>query len=193
MKNHGFQGSNGVLEKIRQGDRKFLQELYDQHREAFVVWASKHYQCGEETSAEVYQQSFINLYYNVRDQKLTDLKSSIKTYLFAIGKNLLRDQFKITQRRQEILEVAVDTDEVDHSIFHRYEQANMKEVVRQLLSKIGEPCKTVLDLFYFRGYAMDAIADHMQYKSHQIAAKRKFICLRQMRSLLVEAQELGEI
>ena len=193
MQATGSQGSNGLLEQIKQGDRKFLQSLYDEHREEFLLWASKYYQCDEEIAAEVYQQSFISMYYNVKDQKLTELKSSIKTYLFAIGKNLLRDQFKIAQRRQEILEVAVETEEIDNSFFHKYEQSNMKEVVRRLLTKIGEPCKTVLDLFYFRGYAMDAIADHMQYKSQQIAAKRKFICLRQMRSLLVEAQQLGEI
>ena len=48
-------------------------------------------------------------------------------------------------------------------------------------------------MFYLKGYALDAIAGEMNYKSDQIAAKRKFICLKQMRVLLVEAREKGGI
>ncbi len=182
-----------LLGQIRQGDRKFLQGLYDKYRDEFVLWASKNYRCDDDMAAEVYQQTFITLFYNVKNQKLTQLNSSLKTYLFAIGKNLLRDQFKILQRRQQILQVAVDTSEMDNSIIERYEQSNMKCVVRELLLKIGEPCKTVLELFYFQNYSMDSIAQTMDYKTEQIAAKRKFICLRQMRSLLLEAQQQDEI
>ncbi len=182
-----------LLGQIRQGDRKFLQGLYDKYRDEFVLWASKNYRCDDDLAAEVYQQTFITLFYNVKNQKLIQLNSSLKTYLFAIGKNLLRDQFKILQRRQEILQVVVDTSEMDNSIIERYEQSNMKGVVRQLLLKIGEPCKTVLELFYFQNYSMDSIAQTMDYKTEQIAAKRKFICLRQMRSLMLEAQQQGEI
>ena len=60
-----------------------------------------------------------------------------------------------------------------------------------LLQKIGEPCKTVLDLFYLQGYALDAIAVEMEYKNEQVVAKRKFICLQQMRNLLQSARENG--
>lgn len=180
-----------VLSQIRNGDRTYLRTLYEEQRPEFMVWISKYYQCDDETAAEVYQQAFITMYYNVKDGKLTRLSSSVKTYLFAVGKNLLRDQFKVAKRRQEILEVAVETEELDTGIIEKYEQSGMKDVVRQLLNKIGEPCKTVLELFYFKNYAMDAIAAHMQYKSEQIAAKRKFICLKQMRNLMLEAQQKG--
>lgn len=182
-----------ILQQIRAGDRRFLQSLYQKYRDEFLLWASKNYQCDNDQAAEVYQQCFITLYYNVKEGKLKALRSSLKTYLFAIGKNLLRDQFKVARRRQQILEISVDTSGIDNSILDKYERSNMKEVVRKLLQQIGEPCKTVLELFYFREFALDAIARHMQYKSQQIAAKRKFICLRQMRTLMLEAQQRGEI
>ena len=153
-----------------------MRELYHQYREEFGVWISKNFKCDEELIADVYQQAFTTMYYNIKEGRLTELRSSLKTYLFAIGKNLLRDHFKIHSRRQEILEVAVETNNIDNSIIERYENAGMKETVKQLLTEIGEPCRTVLDLFYLKGYALDAIAGEMNYKTDQIAAKRKFIC-----------------
>ncbi len=176
--------STELLSKIREGDRKYLRQLYEEHREAFWVWIRKTYNCDEDMAAEVYQQAFTTLYYNVKEGKLTNLTSSLKTYIFAIGRNLIRDHFKITTRRQEIMEVAVDTSNIDNSIIDRYEQSEMKDTVKTLLLKIGEPCKTVLELFYLKGYALDAIAIEMNYKSENIASKRKFICLKQMRKLL---------
>jgi RNA polymerase sigma-70 factor (ECF subfamily) len=185
--------SSELLEKIKLGDRQFLRQLYELYRSEFGLWIIKNYQCDEDMVADVYQQAFTSLYYNVKDGKLTELRSSLKTYLFAIGKNLLRDHFKIHSRRQEIMEVAVDTENIDYGIIERYEQSNMKETVRNLLHAIGEPCKTVLELFYLKGFAMDAIAYEMNYKTDQIAAKRKFICLKQMKVLLTEARDRGDI
>jgi RNA polymerase sigma-70 factor (ECF subfamily) len=182
-----------LLNKIRTGERKFLRQLYEEHRQAFGVWIIKTYRCDEDMAAEVYQQAFTTLYYNVKEGKLNKLTSSLKTYVFAIGRNLIRDHFKLSTRRQEIMEVAVDTGSIDNSIIDRYEQSALKETVKVLLEKIGEPCKTVLELFYLKGYALDAIAVEMNYKSEHIAAKRKFICLKQMRELLNENRLNGEI
>jgi RNA polymerase sigma-70 factor (ECF subfamily) len=182
-----------LLARIRTGDRKFLRELYEEHRQGFGIWISRSYKCDEDMAAEVYQQAFTTLYYNVKEGKLTKLTSSLKTYLFAIGRNLIRDHFKLTIRRQEIMEVAVDTGKIDNGILDRYEKSALKETVSALLNKIGEPCKTVLELFYLKGYALDSIAAEMNYKSENIASKRKFICLKQMRELLKENSINGEI
>jgi len=185
--------SSELLLKIKSADRQFLRQLYEEYREEFGVWISRNFRCDEDMVADVYQQAFTTLFYNVKEGRLTDLRSSLKTYLFAIGKNLLRDHFKIHSRRQEIMEIAVETDSIDNSIIQRYENSSMKETVKHLLNVIGEPCKTVLNLFYLKGFALDAIAAEMNYKTDQIAAKRKFLCLKQMRVLLVEARERGEI
>ena len=182
-----------LLKNIRSGDRVILRKVYNQYRPAFGTWVSKYYGCDQDMAAEIYQRAFITLYYNVKDGKLTDLTSSIKTYLFAIGRNLMRDHYKLTTRRKEIMEVVVDKGAIDNQVLERYEQSDMKETVKDLLQQIGEPCKTVLDLFYLRGYALEAIASEMNYKSEQIAAKRKFICLKQMRQMLSTAQKRREL
>ena len=191
MSGERINDSDDLLITIKRGDRKFLQQLYQQYRQEFGQWAVKRYNIDEEMIGEIYQQTFIALYYNIKNEKLTTLNSSIKTYLFAIGKNQIRDYLKSSKRWAEPGEPEINMDQLDNSILDKYDQSDMKETVKILLEKIGEPCKTVLELFYFKHYSMDSIASELDYKSEQIAAKRKFICLKQLRSLLEEGRLNG--
>ena len=191
MPGERIKDSDDLLITIKSGDRKFLQQLYEQYRQEFGQWAIKRYNIDEDMIGEIYQRTFIALYYNIKNEKLTTLNSSIKTYLFAIGKNQIRDYFKSASKLSVAGETEVDIDQLDNSILDMYDQSDMKETVKLLLEKIGEPCKTVLELFYFKHYSMDSIAVELDYKSEQIAAKRKFICLKQLRSLLEEGRLNG--
>lgn len=181
---HAYKDRSMLLEEIRQGDRELLRRLYDDYREPFGRWAQKYYQCDEEVVGEAYQKAFIAFYYNVRDGKLVELSSTIKTYLFAIGKNMMREQMKSRTVAMDIVEERTALDEVDTSIMDQYEHHHAQSTVQNLLARIGEPCKTVLELFYFRGFSTESIASEMGYKTDQIAAKRKFICLKQLRTMM---------
>ncbi len=184
---------NSIIEKIGSGDRIYLRELYQKYRKEFGSWVMKHYQVDDDEAGEVYQKSFITLYCNIQEGKLTQLNSSIKTYLFAIGKNLLRDHFKSGKRFVDTMEVNIESNEIDDSIMEQYEQSSLKTALSSMLNEIGEPCKTVLELFYFHQYSMDSIAVELNYKTEQIAAKRKFICLKQLRSMIEQNSGQYEI
>jgi len=175
---------NLSLDEIRHADDSTLQELYNKFRKEFSMWAIKHYKVDEEAAGDIYQQTFIAFYYNVKDGKISELSSSIKTYLFSIGKNILRDHFKKSARFVDPQEYTLESMDVDNTIMDNYERTEMTETISRLLHQIGEPCKTVLELYYFQNYSMESIAHELNYKTEQIAAKRKFICLQQIRSLM---------
>ena len=176
--------TQSAIEAIRSGNQKAVENLYNTHRKPFSAWARKNYGIDDHTISEVYQRSFITFYYNVKEGKLQQMNSSEKTYLFAIGKNLIREHFRIKARQEQSLSVHIDAQEIDYGIMERYEESHRKEKVNRLLSQIGEPCNTVLKLYYFQNLNMKEIAKKMDYKTEQIAAKRKFICLKQLRSLM---------
>ncbi|MEJ0029129.1 MAG: hypothetical protein WDO15_01590 [Bacteroidota bacterium] len=83
------------LELVRSGDNTVLKDLYRKHRSPFLQWAKRKY--AEADAADIYQQAFTIFYFNVKDGKFKGMTSSIKTYIFAIGKNLLN---KFVQERK---------------------------------------------------------------------------------------------
>jgi len=173
---------NETIRSIAHGEEQYLKKLYNQYRKEFMIWAKKYFNIDTEVAGDIYQQAFISFYYNVKEGKITEMRSSIKTYLFAIGKNLAKQHHKSTNKFVDSTENIGE--DVDESITKKYEQAALKEDIRTYLNKIGEPCKSVIELFYFRQYSMEAIALELGYKTEQIAAKRKFICLKQLKELM---------
>lgn len=182
---------NQVLEAIKNGNPKVLEQIYDENRQPFLIWASQLYQCETEDAVEIYQKAYTILYFNVRNEKLTELTSSIKTYLFSIGKNLFREKFRDKHNR------LVNIDDVsnslngliDNNILDEYKDAHQKNLVRQLLNKIGDPCKTLLELMFINGYSAEAVVVEMGYSDERVVRKRKSLCLKKMREMVAEKKD----
>ena len=183
---------NTLINLIRSGDETAANKLYNLHVNAFFYWARKTYpQFPHEELADIYQESFITFFYQIREGTLTKITSSVKTYLFAIGKNRMRNELR---KRSKFVEPPQDPWEegkdvindlgMDLSIMERYQHQHQASVVKQILAQIGEPCKTVLELAFFHRYTPEAIAAHMNYTSEASARVRKVKCLRQLGNLL---------
>jgi RNA polymerase sigma factor (sigma-70 family) len=184
---------NNVLEAIKRGDQKVLERLYDEIRQPFIVWAVQFYQCESEDAIEIYQKAYTILYMNVRNEKLTQLTSSVKTYLFSIGKNLFREKFRNKHNRLVNLDDVSNTNaikvEVDTDVLNEYEDTHQKEIVRYLLDQIGDPCKTLLNLMFIKGYSPDAVVREMGYSDERVVRKRKSLCLKKLRGMVAEKKD----
>ena len=184
---------NQILDAIKKGDPKVLEALYDQNRQPFLVWASQLYQCDTEDAIEIYQKAYTILYMNVRNEKLTTLTSSIKTYLFSIGKNLFREKFRDKHNRLVNLDDVSNTNaiqnHVDTNILDDYQNQHQKELVRNLLSEIGNPCKKLLELMFIQGYSAEAVVREMGYSDERVVRKRKSLCLKKLREMVAEKKD----
>ena len=176
---------NDEVELVKSGDSAVLRELYYKHRSAFIQWAKWKYTGAD--AADVYQQSFTIFYFNVRDGKFTGMKSSIRTYIFAIGKNLLN---KLAQEKplSEPIDDVKESDLPFGTIFDRYEATHRQEMVGAILEDLGEPCKTILTKYYFENFSMESIASWFGYKTAAVAKKKKCECLAKIRATLLAKQ-----
>ena len=134
-----------------------------------------------EKATELFHETMVVFHRNVTSGKLTPpLQSALRTYLFGVGKILCR---KIGDHDQswetEIPEVPV-LPEVEVIEDWR----DKSEKARLLLEKIGEPCRQLLKLIYIHNYAMEAVAEEMDFPSTGAVRKRKFDCLKKMRSMV---------
>jgi len=171
-----------IIQRLRNGDESVLKEIYTNNRVPFLNWIIQKYGCDMEDAKEIFQLSVVTLYDNVVTGKLETLTSSIKTYLFSIGKNKWlewnRKQGKIQYQKDSLL--------FDH--LEEKETPKVKEdlflQVEQVLKAMGDPCKKLLELVYFNRLSMHDICKQLHYKNEDSAKNAKYKCLQRLKKQL---------
>lgn len=170
------------IESLKKNSEDELEKLYSLYKEEFVNWSVSAYKIRTEMAADIFQDAVITFYWNVKQEKLITLTSSIKTYLFAIGKNLALK--KINKQSKMV----VDNEVVEFNAAAidplPLESTDRQRLVAKLMNKIGEPCKSILQLFYFHRYSMGEIAKRLDYKNEHVVKSQKLRCLKKIKALL---------
>ncbi len=182
-----------TIASIQNQDERVIQTLYNQFKPRFENWLKKQYRIGDsEDCHEIYQRSFTVLFFNVKRGKLTDLDASLETYLFGIGKRIVLEWWR--EKKGKTSELAIESSEGMEQIelFSKYfEQTklddNLQIKLLNALNKLGEPCKTILTLYYWDRFSMEAIARKTGYKNELGAKKKKYLCLNKLRSIMEES------
>jgi len=180
-----------IFGRLKAGDESAVIAIYDNYRREFIQWCSNNYSTDDDVAADLFQDSVVALYYNIRNQRLNELSSSLKTYLFAIGKNLALKKLK----REARMIVDDDVLEFNSSVFTEdiLENSEKKKVVSELLNELGEPCRSILKLFYFDRFAMDAIATRLGYKNEHVVKSQKLRCFNHLKKMVLERFKQDEI
>lgn len=170
------------LAALREGNDDDWRRFYREQREPFRLYFLKYARMEPAEVSELYQEAMIILHRNVQRGKLAaPLQSSLKTYLFGIGKVLCRKRF--ADRKFDWTDEIPETGEAAEAETAAERRAKA-ELVRNLLDRIGEPCRQLLLLVYVRGFAMEAIAAQMDFPTEGAVRKRKYDCLRKLRAMV---------
>ena len=178
---------NWLLEQIRSDNQKVIRDAYEQHLSEIAGWFMKNHGCSKDDAVEVYHRAFIIFYENIVEKKLTHLTSDLKSYLFAVTKNIYRERFKYSRFYNSSMDNEEVVTGIDISIDQKYDEDDRKSTVKQIINSLKEPCKTIIRLAFFRNYSNEAIANHLNYKNESIARTGKARCLARMRKLLAES------
>lgn len=160
------------------------------NRDEFIQWSAKNYSASSAQAKDAFQEAILDFHQNVIHGKLTELSSSLKTYLFQIGKHKLLNILKKDRRMtyNDALHM-INHGEVD--IFMEEEnKAYTQEQISKAIEKLPEDCQKVLNLFYFKEYDMDSIAREMNYKNSDTAKSKKSVC---MKNLMNELKKISSL
>ena len=179
---------NIILNKLRHGDDAPLYDLYKLYRNEFIVWAKSQYRATEDQAKDAFQEAVLDFHQNVISGHLIELSSTIKTYLFQIGKHKLLNIQKKEQRMtyHEGLHL-IDNGEMG-SFMEEENKAYSKEQISNAIKNLPEDCQKVLKLYYFSEYDMESIAREMEYKNANTAKSKKSVC---MKCLFEELKKLS--
>ncbi len=173
-----------ALKDLQSNDRLKLKALYNQYRAEFIGFGRR-YSLDQDALSDVYQESFLALRKRAVQGKLDSIDSSMKTYLFGIGKFKIYDTIKAKKREisyesqlhlvdEEVQEIEIETEP----------QLNEKQrLLRKYLKELGEKCRQVLTMFYYRGLSIKEIAEQAGYGNENVVKAQKSRCLKTLRQL----------
>ncbi len=170
-----------TLVKIKQGDETVLKDLYLHTKPKFMGYISKEFNIPTEACLDLYQDSFSLLYTKITSGQIAQVTSSFDTLLIGFGRNLARNTLR---KRQEEYPGELPDQMLDHTPLTRLEEKAKKHRVEGILKLMGPDCKKVLTAFYFFQKSMKEIALEMGYSGSAMAKKKKYQCLKAIRTKL---------
>lgn len=174
---------SGKATKEDQACRFLYQQLYGLV-ESLVVKNSL-----EKTNTkDIFQESIIVLWKMVNKKDFV-LSSTIKTLLYSIAFNQIRNKLRNKGRTTE-LKAAQETIPIEASFFEKLLAGEKTKLVVQLIQTLGTDCQKILQLYYYQQFSMRKIQAVFQDKSVAVTKNRKARCLQRIREQVSNNQQL---
>lgn len=154
-----------------------LAAFYQDAKNLFVMFIQRNN--GTKDDAEdIFQEGMQHFILNIRSG-IFQQKSSPKTYLFRICRNLWLSKLRRKNKWKNIQQIL--TQEKKEQVYHPVilEKKERRVLLDRALSSISDACKEVLS-YWSQGYSMKEIAQMTIYKNEQGVMKKKSICLKSL-------------
>lgn len=166
---------------LKKGDKWTIQEIYKEYRSGFLLFATR-FPLNEDDILDIYQDAVIALWENAQKGKLDNLESSLRTYLFAIGKYMIYSQLKDNKKEAAYEDLQGFVGELEEYA----EEMDDEEIghIKSSFAKLGAKCQEILRLFYYQEWNLDEITEMMNYENKDVAKSQKSRCIKSLRELL---------
>src|SRR5690606_24792604 len=113
----------------------------------------------------------------------TTLKSSISTYIISIGKFML---FRYLRNRKMTTHLKAFEDQELDRVFSDYIETISDEdetikFFQNAIDKLGEPCATLLKLFYYEDKGNTDIMELLGYANTDVVKSQKYRCMQSLK------------
>lgn len=171
-----------LIQLLKEADKDVLKRLYLEYRSAFISFAQKLFPNSNDI-LDTYQDAIIVLQEKAIKGDLDELRCTLKTYLFGIGKYMLYE--KVRKQKKLVSPMKLEQEDYDYhdiAIDFLQDQPNkMQQQLQRAFATLGKKCKEVLTLFYYRGYTIDEICTALNYENKNVVKSQKSRCLKQLK------------
>jgi RNA polymerase sigma factor (sigma-70 family) len=175
-----------ILDQIRQGDEEGLIALYNANKNAIVSYVTRN--GGTHDDAEdVLQEALMVLWERVRAGRF-EHTAKLSTFIYAVVKNMWARQLARKQRNIPLTpdhELTINNEE---SLLDQLIDEEEAQSIRDGLSKLGDPCRKLLILFYWDEMTLEAIAAEMGFANAETVKSKKYQCKEMLKKLLKAVQ-----
>jgi len=178
-----------IVQKIKERDHETLKKVY---KEIYPM-VKKYVLSNNGILADAQDIFHDALYIMIQKAKSPDfiLTSKLSTFVVGISRNLwlkrLNEQKSNRTLSQDNLFDKVE--QIEDTEYHKL--AHVKQLKKSLIA-LGEPCKTILEQFYFLQTPMKQIAKMLHYTNANNAKNQKYKCFMRLKKIVLkEAKNEG--
>ncbi len=168
-----------IIRGILSGEQQVYIELYEFDYPKVERWITRNY--GDDDAAkDIFQDGLLILIEKLQQREF-DLTCSVSTYLFSICKNLWMNQYRKDKKTEKITDFGGNL-KVDIAIPILDKTPDIYEDVSNAINSLGDPCKQLLECFYYKKLSWDEISDSLGYSNAASARNQKYKCLERIKS-----------
>ena len=170
-------------------ENSLLNQLKNEHNASFELLYQLYYptvaahiirNSGSTADAEdIFQETIIVLLQQVRNPDFV-LTSSLKTYLFAIARNLWLNRLRAT-KRESTYTLDCYAEPGENANFGQEAEPDPVGDVIGWLTKITRHCQQILKAVFFYGIPMESLMQKMGWKNKHVAANQQYKCIQQVK------------
>jgi len=169
---------NTLLDNLKNEDNASFEVLYKFYFPSVLTHIIQNFGSTEDAE-DIFQEAIIVLLQKIRHTDFV-LTSSLKTYIFAIARNLwlkrLRDNKLITVNNFDKYQ-----QESEQFTFELKPEPTKEEKVTSWLTKITENCQRILKAIFFYKEPMGSLMQKMGWKNKHTAANQQYKCIQQVK------------
>ncbi len=146
------------------GDENAFGEILDMYSENLIFFINRYVNnisVAQELSEDVFVEILLH-------KKRYNFKTSLKTYLFTIGRNKAVSYVRRCSRRPEYAYAYIENEADRKNIEDEFIKKEQERSLHKAIEKLNEDYKTVLHLVYFENMSNDEAAKVMKKSKKQI-------------------------
>lgn len=172
-----------------------LNSFLTEERNKVLAYLRKNFSVSDDDLSDIYQESSIALFTNIRDGKLSNLTSTLSTYFLRI---CINQTLKFLGKQKKVLHLFDDSritnkgtfrpDKIDelYQLCTEDEEAEKvsrsERIVQSIIETMPETCKNVFKGYYWDNLTTTTIADMFGFANANSVKTQKYKCLQKFRN-----------
>lgn len=170
-----------LLQGIACNDREVLEQVYKNNFgliQHFVLQNNGSY----DDARDIFQEGMVVLYEKSRQPHFV-LTCQLRTYLFSICRRLWLKRLQQNHRYAAPVEGMEEVIAVEEELEEKEKRDADFGLMDGAMRSLGEPCKSLLEAYYFEKKNMVEIAEQFGYTNADNAKNQKYKCLMRLKKL----------
>lgn len=171
-----------ILDLMHQGDDEALMMLYRQNQKAVASYVLRN-NGSEDDADDVLQEAVIILWERVQSGRY-EHSAKLSTFIFGVAKNVWSRK-RMRKHREPATEFENDTfDSGEGSALDAMIDSERSRTIAGAMEKLGDPCRTLLVLYYWEERSQEEIALQMGFANAATVKSKKYTCKKMLENIL---------